>query len=130
VTLVDSCGWIEYLADGALADVYAPLLVQAESLLVPTVVIYEVYRWIRREGDEDQALLAVAHMKQGHVRVLSTSVALLAADLAAQHRLAMADAFIYAHAQEERALLVTSDGHFERLPHVVYHPKRAGSSAP
>lgn len=121
--VVDSCGWIEYLVGGRLADAYAPLLEAEEELVVPTVVQYEVYRWVRREASESLALEIVAHMERGRVRPLDSRTALLAADLAAEHRLAMADAMVYAHAHEEDALLLTSDAHFDGLRGVRLLPK-------
>ena len=56
---------------------------------------------------------------------LSTSIALLSADLAAQYKLSFADAIIYATAQNESANLITSDDHFIDLPEVVYFSKKA-----
>ena len=121
--LVDSCGWIEYVADGPLAETYRPLLEDVADVVVPTVVLFEVFRWVRREGTHDQALLVVAQMKQGRVRPLVERVALLAAELAERHQLAMADAFIYAHARADGVPLVSSDAHFASLTGVVFHPK-------
>jgi predicted nucleic acid-binding protein len=47
----------------------------------------------------------------------------MAADLALSHKLAFADAVIYASARKHKAELVTSDDHFEGLPDVTYFPK-------
>jgi predicted nucleic acid-binding protein len=122
--LVDSCGWVEYLADGPLADEYGRLLRRVHEVVVPTVVQYEVYKWICREREEELALRVVGHMEQGIVRPLDTRVALLAADLSRERGLAMADAIVYAHARLEGVKLVTSDRHFEGLPGVVLHAAR------
>jgi hypothetical protein len=43
VTLVDSSGWIEFFADGPRGDRYAPYLKRPDEVLIPTVVLYEVY---------------------------------------------------------------------------------------
>lgn len=51
-------------------------------------------------------------------------IALLAADLALDHRLSFADALIYGTGRHHDALLVTSDDHFKQLPGVAYYPKR------
>ena len=42
--LVDTCGWIEWLTDGALADEYAPYLDDPKGLIVPTVLQFELYK--------------------------------------------------------------------------------------
>jgi len=42
--LVDTCGWIEWLTDGGLADRYQPYLQPLETVLVPTSVQFELYK--------------------------------------------------------------------------------------
>lgn len=113
--LVDTCGWIEVLTNGRLVEAYAGLLEDLSRVVIPTVVQYELYKWVRREGGERLALEVIARSEQAEVLPLSTAVALDAADLSREHRLAMADAMIYAHARFERVELVTSDAHFEGL---------------
>lgn len=58
--LVDTCGWIEWLTDGALADSFAPYMEDPAELLVPTTVQYELYKWVKRESDESTALDTIA----------------------------------------------------------------------
>jgi len=67
--LVDTCGWIEWLTDGILADSFAPYLRQPEELLVPTILQYELYRWVCRERDEETALEIIGLTEQGRVAV-------------------------------------------------------------
>ena len=122
MVLVDTCGWIEWMTDSAMAESYAPHLA-AENLLVPTLVQHELYKWLCRETDSSTALEAVAATQQARVVPLDTSLALLAADIAREHKIATADAIIYATARQYQATLVTSDAHFEALPHVLFHPK-------
>jgi len=121
--LVDTCGWIEWLTDGMLAGNFAPYLRQPEELLVPTILQYELYRWVCREKDEETALDIIGITEQGRVVALDTRLALLAADLAAQFKLAAMDALIYSTARQAGVELVTSDRHFEGLPGVCYFPK-------
>lgn len=122
MVLVDTCGWIEWMTDSAMADAYAPHL-DGENLLVPTLVQHELYKWLCRETDTNTALAAIAATRQATVAPLDTSLALLAADIAREHKLAMADAIIYATARQFQATLVTSDAHFESLPQVLFYPK-------
>ena len=44
MNLVDSCGWLEYFADGPNADFYAAALEDTGSLIVPTICILEVFK--------------------------------------------------------------------------------------
>jgi len=118
--LVDSCGWLEYFADGPLAGDYYRYLKKPKELLTPTIVVYEVYKKIKRERGEEPALLAVAQLEQSEIVPLSQSISLLAADLSLDHQIPMADALVYATAKMRQAKLVTSDAHFEGLAGVVY----------
>lgn len=121
--VVDTCGWIEWLTDGLLADSYAPYLSQLDEVIVPTSVQYELYQWVCREETETKALEVIGLTEQGLIEPLTTSTALLAADLSMQHQLSFADSIIYATATHRQALLVTSDHHFEGLQAVEYFKK-------
>jgi predicted nucleic acid-binding protein len=123
--LVDTCGWIEWLTDGALAERFAPHLKQPEEVVVPTAIQFELYKWVKRERDEVTALEIIGLTEQCRVVPLDTATALLAADLSLAHRLSFADALIYATAQQHGASLATSDDHFEKLPEVEFYRKRA-----
>lgn len=122
--LVDTCGWIEWLTDGELAEEFAPSLTQPDNVIVPTSVQFELYKWVKREAGEAKALEVIAATENCRVMPLEGAVALLAADLALEHRLSFADAIIYATARFAGATLVTSDDHFEGLSHVTLHDKR------
>jgi len=121
--LVDTCGWIEWLIDGTLADTFFPYLQKPEDLVIPTVQQYELYRWICRERDESMALNIIAITEQSQVIALNTNLALLAGDIAAQYKLSAMDAIIYSTAQQANVELITSDRHFEGLPNVYHIPK-------
>lgn len=125
--LVDTCGWIEWLVDGELADKFAPHLSAPEEIIVPTAIQFELYKWVKRERDEVTALETIALTEQCRVVPLDTSTALLAADLSLAHRLAFADALIYATTQHHAATLITADDHFADLPQVELF-RKAGKS--
>ena len=122
--LVDTCGWIEWLTEGALVNSFACYLKDPAELLVPTTVQYELYKWVKRESGENTALDTIALADDSLVVPLSTDIALVAADLTLSHKLAFADAVIYASARKYNVELVTSDDHFEGLPGVTYFPKK------
>ena len=123
MVLVDTCGWIEWLTDGALADTFRPYLEDAETLVVPTVVQFELYKWLERTRGEEAAKKAIARTTRSRIVDLDTATALLAAELSRDHRLPFADAVIYASARKHKTELVTSDDHFEGLANVTYFPK-------
>lgn len=121
--LVDTCGWIEWLTDGALADRFAPYMQDPSELLVPTTVQYELYKWVKRESDETTAHDTIALADSSLIVPLSTEIALMAADLTLLHKLAFADAVIYASARKHQAEIVTADNHFAGLPGVTFFQK-------
>ena len=123
--VVDTCGWIEWLIDGKLAENFAPYLSDTEHLIVPALIQFELYKWTVRERDEAIALSVIGLTETCRVQVLDTRIALLAAELATQHALAMADAIIYATARAAGGMLYTSDAHFSGLPDVCYWAKEA-----
>lgn len=122
--LVDTCGWIEWLADGDLADKFQFYLEDTQSLIVPTIVQFELYKWLERNSGEEAAMKAIARTTRSKVVDLDTSTALLAAELSRDHGLSVADAVIYASARKHHADLITSDDHFDGLAGVVYFPKK------
>lgn len=118
--LVDSCGWIEVFTDGPAAGRYAELLERPEELIVPSIVLYEVYKALARAASEETALRCAAFMQQARLVALEASLAMESAETALRHGLAMADAIVYATALRHGAELVTSDADLEGLPGVRF----------
>lgn len=123
MNIVDSSGWLEYFSDGANADCFAEPLGNAPELLVPTIILYEVFKVVCRQRGEDSALQATALMQQGRIIELSPSIALLAAKLSLDVKIPMADSIILATAQTHDATIWTQDNDFEGLPGVRYFTK-------
>lgn len=116
--LLDSSVWIEILASGPLHKVCRRELTSSPGVVVPTLVIFEVYRKIASALSEDQALSAVAYLNRWSVVPMDQEVALTAADLSIEHRLGMADSIVLAHSIREHARLVTLDNDFAGIPGV------------
>ena len=74
---------------------------------------------MRRDFTEDRAVTAVSALRHATIVPVDESLALDAADIALTHRLAMADALVYATARRHDATLVTTDTDFEGLPETV-----------
>ena len=117
--LVDSSGWIEYLAARPNAQRFARYIEGRRPLLTSVIQVYEVYKVVRRDVGEERALEAVAALRATKIEPLVESLALEAADLALDEGLAMADAIILATARRHRAEVVTGDADFEGLPGVT-----------
>ena len=128
MNVVDTSGWIEFLFDGANANVFAPLVEDTDNLLVPVICLYEVFKKVTAVADEPRALQAVAQMKQGRVIDLTEAIALRAALISLRHRLPMADSLILSTAWSNQATLWTQDEHFAGLPGVEYKDARTKAS--
>ena len=122
--VVDSSGWIEFFSDGPHADEFAKRLRRQAEIITPTIAIYEVYKWIKRERSEEDALQAIATMKTTRITDLTENLALTAADISLSHGLAMADAIVLAVARTNGAELVTTDTDFEGVPNVTVFSKK------
>jgi predicted nucleic acid-binding protein len=123
VNIVDSSGWLEYFADGSNAGHFMEPLSNVTELLVPAIILYEVFKVVYRQRGEDAALQAVALMQQGKIIELSSSIVLLAAKVSQDAKLPMADSIILATAQINDATLWTQDNDFDGVCGVRYFPK-------
>lgn len=123
MNIVDSSGWLEYFSDGPNAEFFVEPLGNVPELLVPTIILYEVFKVVCRQRGEDSALQATALMQQGRIVELTSSIALLAAKLSLDAKIPMADSIILATAQTNDAILWTQDNDFEGLSGVRYFPK-------
>ena len=117
--LVDSSGWIEYLAARSKAELFAPYIEGSEPLVSSAIQIYEIYKVVRRDLSEERAIEAVSALRMTTIEPLVESLALEAADAALEHGLAMADAIIFATASRHDAQIVTGDVDFDGLPRVT-----------
>jgi predicted nucleic acid-binding protein len=118
--LVDSSGWIEFFTGGRLAERYGSYLAPGSEVVTPTIVLYEVYKKIKRERGEETAVLFTGRLNATKVIPLTESIALSAADVSLRHGLGMADAIVYATGRDQGAEIVTSDADLKDLPGVTY----------
>jgi len=124
MNVVDSSAWLEYFADGPNAKIFAKPIEDTRSLLVPSLSLFEVFKRVSQQRDEDEALRTIAVMEQGEVVDLDRATALEAARLSILHGIAMADSVMLATAQRHRATLWTQDSDFDGLPGARYYAKR------
>ena len=123
MNLVDSSGWLEYFADGKNAEFFAPPIQDIKNLAVSPINIYEVFKKILEQKDENAALEAIAVMEQARVIDFNSTLALFSAGLSYELKLPMADSIILATARSLKATLWTQDLHFANLPDVKYISK-------
>ena len=121
--VVDSCGWLEYIANGSNASFFESALQNEAQLLVPQIVVFEVCMrlLILQQDHAVDSVLQV--MERCKVADLNPRQMLLAAQAAQKYKLAMVDAIIWQTAQVHKAALYTQDADLKALPGVQYKAK-------
>jgi predicted nucleic acid-binding protein len=121
--VIDTSAWIEFLIDSAIGRKVEAEMPRRDACIVPTIVQLELANWLAREVSEDREEAVLANTTECLVVPLDTPLALRAAQVSRDQKLATADAIIYATALANDAELVTCDAHFKDLPGVIYFPK-------
>jgi len=123
MNIVDSSCWFEYLVGTELDTDIVMAIENPGELVVPTITLYEVYKKLLMEKDEEYALDVVSYMQSGVVVELNAGLSLSAAQISRKHKLPMADSIIYATSLRYSALLFSCDKHFKDISGVRYFPK-------
>ncbi len=124
MNVVDSSGWLEYFADDVNADFFAPAIEKTDELVVPTIIIFEVFKRMRQQKGDEAALQAVTAMMQGQVIDFDSTLALNAAKLSGDLQIPMADSMILATAHALDAELWTQDADLQDLEKVRWFEKK------
>lgn len=123
MNIVDSSGWLEYFSDGPNAKHYLLPLDDTSLLIVPVITIYEVFKVVLRESNENEALQAVAAMQKGKIIDLTANIAMNASKLSLKYNLPMADSIILSTARAYNCIIWTQDSDFQNIEGVKYFPK-------
>ena len=123
MNVVDSSGWIEYFVGGPNAGFFEDAIRDMDNLLVPSISVLEVYRYVLRKRGQDEALAVAATMRQGRAVSLDGGLTIEAADIGANLGLPLADSSNYAYALAHDATLWPQDADFEGLDQVRYKSK-------
>lgn len=113
MNVVDSSGWLEFLASGKNATFFEPAITDTSVLVVPTISLFEVFKRLHSQHGEDTAIDAIVSMQEGRVVPLGTDLALAAAVTSIEEGLPLADSVMLATARAHGATLWTQDEHFE-----------------
>lgn len=119
---VDSYGWIERFTNGPKATEYNRVIdkINPSELITSVVVMYEVYKKVKRLKGEEVALEAVAALSQTKVVPIDQTLSLEAADYSLEYSLHFADALVYATSRRFSAELHTSDADLKGLPGISF----------
>jgi len=117
---IDSYGWIERFTNGKKAAKYNELIdaSQPKDIITSVVVLYEVYKKVKQQKSEEEALLAVAALSQTTIAPIDQTISLEATDYSLEHNLHFSDALVYATSRHWKAKLYTSDEDLRELKDV------------
>ena len=124
MNVVDSSGWLEFFAGGENTDFFSPTVKATDTLVVPTVCMYEVFKRLLAQRGEEDALQAIGIMSLGAIADLTHGIAVSAAASSFEYKIAMADSIILATARAYDAILWTQDADFENIGGVKYIEKK------
>lgn len=123
MNVVDSSAWLSYFAGDENSSIFSQPIEKLDELLVPSITLTEVFKCILRQRGEGLAIEAIAHMEQGKVVPLDSSLVVDAAHYGVELNLPLADSIIYATAQKYNALVWTQNAEFKSLEGVKYYSK-------
>ena len=120
MNVVDSSGWLEYFSKGETAEFFSAAIQDTENLLIPTISIYEVFKRMLIQLGEESALQSIGIMSLGITVDLTQEIAINAAKISSDLKIAMADSVILATARAYDATLWTQDVDFEGIEGVKF----------
>ena len=124
MNLIDSSCWLEYFTDSKNAKIYTSVIEDIENVMISTINIYEVFRKVLKERDENTALEIISIMMQCQIIDVTQELSLKAAELSILHKLSMADSIILSTAKLNNATLWTQDSDFKEIQGVKYFKKK------
>ncbi len=125
IIIIDTNCWLEYFADGPNADIFAKIIYDKKwEIIVPVIIIYEMFKKILIEVNEDTAIQTIAQLRKYQIENIDDSISLQAAKISYNYKIPMADSIIYAITLKYNATLWTQDEHFKNLKNVKYIVKR------
>jgi predicted nucleic acid-binding protein len=119
---IDSSGWIERFTKGTKAPQYKQVIesTKPKDIVTSVVVLFEVYKKIKKIKSEEEALLAIAALSQTTIIPVDQTISLEAADYSIEHNLHFSDSLVYATARHYKAKLYTSDNDLKPLKDVYF----------
>jgi len=122
--IIDSSCWVEYFSGTEISKKFINFIHNTIDILIPTIILNEVFKKLIYSVPEKEALFAIAQMEESKIIDLSRDLALEAARYSKLYKLPLADSIIYATAMKYNSEIYTLDKHFEGLPNVKYFEKK------
>jgi predicted nucleic acid-binding protein len=121
--IIDSSLWLEYFIDSSYGKIIENLLDDPAKIIVPSIVLTEIYKKILNEWDKSVADDFIVQFQDYNIVDLDIQNAINAAKVSKEYKLPLADSIIFSAALSNNADLYTMDKHFEGLANVKYFKK-------
>ena len=121
--VIDSSLWIEFFIGTEFGKSVVQLLDNEEDILVPTIVITEVYKKFLNSSTHEISTAIFKKLTTFQTASFDLKLSALAATLGKQYKLPIADSIIYSTTIHHEATLYTLDKHFQGLSNVKYFEK-------
>jgi toxin FitB len=77
--IIDSSAWLEFFGNTKNADHFSKIIEKNNKIIIPTIVLYEVFKLLLIKFDKSKAVEGIAQMKRSLVIDLNDDLALKAA---------------------------------------------------
>ena len=119
--LLDSWAWIEYWRGSKNADKAGSYIESSEEAIASSVNLAEIYFWILRQYGQKQAEAKKGILEQRcFIMNLDPSIAVEAAKIKHDRKMALADSIVLATAIKSNAKVATGDPDFKGLKEVIF----------
>jgi len=119
--LLDSWTWIEYWRGSKNADKVGSYIESSEEAIISSINLAEIYFWILREYGQKQAEAKKMILeKRCFIVYLDSSIAVEAAKIKYERKIALADSIVLATAIKSNAKVVTGDPDFKGSKEVIF----------
>lgn len=125
--LVDSQGWLEFFADGELAEKFSEAIIDIKKLIVPAPIITTVFRSLLQQTSASIALQAIAHMQLGKCVSLDSQIAMTAARFGVKNTLDSDELYLLAFAKKYNCIIWTNNPKLELQSNVKFIDKNLKS---
>jgi len=113
--IFDSSCWLEYFAGSIHCTQYEKIIQNTDEIIIPTIIIYEVFKKLLLETDENTAISFIAHLRECRIVDIDFNISLDAARISAEKKMPMADSMIFAVSKYHQCILYTHDKHFQGI---------------
>ena len=122
--LLDSWCWIEYFRDGQKAKEMTPYIEDEDEILISTITIAEVHRFLLHHEQKTTADKLTKWMIKRSVTIpVTKEIAIKSAEIKHELKIGLGDALIYATSLSQGVVLVIGDADFKGKDNVKYFGK-------